>query len=256
MLLEEPERHVAAVTLNRPHRHNALDWAAWSELAEVFRDLRTREDVRCVLVQGAGGKAFCTGADISEFPTLRRTRTQAVAYGRLVEGCWEQILACPHPIVSVIDGLCVGGGLELACLSDMRVASEGSRFGMPLKRLGAVLAYPELRPILQVVGAANMLEILLEGRIFPTEEALRMGLLSRVVTKEDIGSAGLAIARSIAEGAPLSARLHKKFVRRLTPVPELTPEELAEAFECFETKDFATGFAAFLSKSEPVFENR
>lgn len=256
ILLEEPERHVVSVTLNRVERHNALDWAGWSELAEAFRHLGARDDIRCILVRGAGGKSFCTGADISEFPSLRSSRTQALAYGRLVEACWEQIIACPHPIIAEISGLCVGGGLELACLSDIRIASEDSRFGMPLKRLGAVLAYPELRPILQVVGAANMLELLLEGRIVGTEDAMRMGLVSRVVPKHEIAAAGLALARSIAAGAPLSARLHKKFIRRLTLVPDLDPAELAEAFDCFDTKDFATGFAAFLNKTEPEFEGR
>jgi enoyl-CoA hydratase/carnithine racemase len=256
VLTDETEPHVAVVTLNRPDKHNALDWAGWSDLADAFAALARRSDIRCILVRGAGGKAFCTGADIAEFPRLRRTRTQAIAYGKLVETCWERLLACPQPIVAEIDGLCVGGGLELACLADIRLASAGSRFGMPLKRLGAVLAYPELQPILQVVGPANMLEILLEGWIFGTDDATRMGLLSRVVPKDEIAAAGMAVARSIAAGAPLSARTHKRFIRRLSPMPALDPAELAEAFDCFDTEDFATGFSAFLDKKDPVFRGR
>lgn len=256
LIVERPRQHVAAITINRPHRHNAFDWETWSELGGHFNTLSSDDDVRCIVLRASGGKAFSTGADISEFPTLRRTRAQALAYGTLVKSCWDALLACPQPVISVINGLCVGGGLELACLSDIRIASDDSRFGMPLKRLGAVLAYPELKPILRVVGPANTLELLLEGQILGVADAKRMGIVSRVYPKAEIEAAGIDVAESIAQGAPLSARWHKQFVRKLTPDPELSEADLLEAFECFDTEDFNAGFNAFLAKQEPGFKGR
>jgi enoyl-CoA hydratase/carnithine racemase len=167
-----------------------------------------------------------------------------------------RIAACRHPVVARILGLCVGGGLELALTADLRLAGESARFGIPVKRLGLVVAYSELEPLLQLVGPANALEILLEGRIFGAEDALRMGLINRVVPDAELDAELEATVARIAEGAPLVARWHKKFTRRLLqPVP-LTAEELDESFHCFGTEDFRAGYKAFLAKTKPRFEGR
>ncbi len=256
LLVDRPAPHVVTLTINRPQRHNAFDIATWQLVADTMREINGNDDVRCVVFQGAGGRAFSTGADISEFETHRRTREQAVAYGATVSATWDAIIACPHPIIAVIDGVCVGGGLELACLADMRIASDDSRFGMPLKRLGLVLAYPELEPIFRVAGYANTMELLLAGELHGAEDAKRLGLISRVEPKARIGQAGLELATSIAEGAPLSARWHKRFVRRLESGEPLTDAARAECFECFETEDFEIGYRAFLDKKTPRFVGR
>ncbi|MBP0440701.1 enoyl-CoA hydratase-related protein [Tianweitania sediminis] len=257
ILMARPSEFIATVTLNRPHRHNALDHAAWASLADTFRTLAGDETVRCIIIFGRGGKAFSSGADIIEFETVRKTREQAVVYGNHVADTWNAIIDCPHPIIAAIDGICVGGGLELACLADMRIASTKSRFGMPLKNLGLVLAYPELKPIFDVAGAVNTLEILLEGRIFGADEARdRFRLVNRVVADGEVESEAMKLAATISAGAPLSARWHKKFIRRLMQPEPLSAADRAEAFECFDTQDFLTGYSAFLNKSKPTFTGR
>jgi enoyl-CoA hydratase len=167
-----------------------------------------------------------------------------------------RIGACRHPVVAKIRGLCVGGGLELALTADLRIAGESARFGIPVKRLGLVVAYSELEPLIQLVGPANALEILLEGRIFGADEALRMGLINRVVTDVELDAELEATVARIAEGAPLTARWHKKFTRRLMRPEPLSPDELDESFHCFGTEDFRAGYRAFLAKSSPKFQGR
>jgi enoyl-CoA hydratase/carnithine racemase len=164
--------------------------------------------------------------------------------------------ACRHPIVAMIHGICVGGGLEIAAMCDLRICGETSRFGVPIKNLGLVMAHAELDALVQLAGRAVALEILLEGRIFGAQEALAKGLVTRVVADDQVTSETLSTAARIAEGAPLVARWHKQFVKRaMNPAP-LTPEERDEGFACFGTEDFRTGYQAFLDKVKPEFKGR
>jgi enoyl-CoA hydratase len=255
-ILVERDGALATVTLNHPARLNAVNNAMWDRLGEVFAALDADEALRCVVLQGAGDKAFSVGADISEFEANRSTVEKARAYARRTHGAMARIVACRHPVVARIHGLCVGGGLELALTCDLRIAGAGARFGIPVKRLGLVVAYAELEPLVQLVGPANAMEILLEGRIFGADEALRMGLINRIAA-DDVLDAELAATTSrIAEGAPLVARWHKKFTRRLLQPAPLTPEELDESYHCFGTEDFRAGYKAFLAKSKPEFRGR
>jgi enoyl-CoA hydratase len=255
-ILVERDGALATVTLNHPARLNAVNNAMWDRLGEVFAALDADEALRCVVLQGAGDKAFSVGADISEFEANRSTVEKARAYARRTHGAMARIVACRHPVVARIHGLCVGGGLELALTCDLRIAGAGARFGIPVKRLGLVVAYAELEPLVQLAGPANAMEILLEGRIFGADEALRMGLINRIAA-DDVLDAELAATTSrIAEGAPLVARWHKKFTRRLLQPTPLTPEELDESYHCFGTEDFRAGYQAFLAKREPEFRGR
>jgi enoyl-CoA hydratase len=255
-ILVERDGALATVTLNHPARLNAVNNAMWDRLGEVFAALDADEALRCVVLQGAGDKAFSVGADISEFEANRSTVEKARAYARRTHGAMARIVACRHPVVARIHGLCVGGGLELALTCDLRIAGAGARFGIPVKRLGLVVAYAELEPLVQLAGPANAMEILLEGRIFGADEALRMGLINRIAA-DDVLDAELAATTSrIAEGAPLVARWHKKFTRRLLQPAPLTPEELDESYHCFGTEDFRAGYQAFLAKREPEFRGR
>jgi enoyl-CoA hydratase/carnithine racemase len=150
----------------------------------------------------------------------------------------------------------VGGGLEIAALCDIRICGEGSRFGAPIKNLGLVMAYAEMEPLVRLVGPAVALEILLEGRIFDAREAKEKGLVTRVVADADVAHEARETAERIAEGAPLVARWHKKFARRLADPRPLSDAERDECFDCFDTEDFRIGYAAFLAKRKPEFRGR
>lgn len=247
---------IATVVLDRPDKLNAVGTAMWQRLGAVFRELHDDESLRCIVLTGAGEKAFSVGADIGEFEATRSTAEKARDYARHFHGAAESMIGCRHPVIARIRGLCVGGGLELATACDLRICGSGARFGIPIRRLGLVVAHFELRPLVQLVGPANAMEILLEGQIFGAERAAAMGLVNRVVEDARLDAEVEATAVRIAEGAPLVARWHKRFTRRLLDPKPLSAEELDEAYACFDTEDFRTGYRAFLDKTEPTFRGR
>jgi enoyl-CoA hydratase len=255
-ILVERDGTIAVVALNRPHKLNALTRAMWGELGDTVEQLGADTSVRCIVLRGAGEKAFSPGNDISEFETQRSNKAQAIEYGKVMHRTAEQIANCPTPIVAQIHGICVGGGLEIAALADIRVCGTSSRFGAPIKNLGLVMAYAEMAPLVSLVGRNVALEILLEGRIFDAAEAKDKGLVTRVVPDDQVAAEVHATAQRIADGAPLVARWHKKFARRLAEGRALTAQELDECFDCFDTEDFCIGYSAFLAKRKPDFVGR
>ena len=255
-ILVEHDGTIATVVLNRPHKLNALTRAMWGELGATVERLGTDTSVRCIVLRGAGDKAFSPGNDISEFETQRSNKSQAIEYGKVMHHTAEQIANCPTPIVAQIHGICVGGGLEIAALADLRICGTSSRFGAPIKNLGLVMAYAEMAPLVSLVGRSIALEILLEGRIFDAAEAKDKGLVTRVVPDDQVATEVQATAHRIADGAPLVARWHKKFARRLAEGAALTAQELDECFDCFDTEDFRIGYSAFLAKRKPDFVGR
>lgn len=255
-ILVEPDGPIVTVVLNRPEKLNALTRAMWTRLGEVIDELSADEGLRCIIVRGAGEKAFSPGNDIGEFARERSSKAQAIEYGKVMHSTADALARCRHPLVAQIHGLCVGGGLEIAALCDLRICGEGSRFGAPIKNLGLVMAYPEMAPLLRLVGPAVTLEILLEGRIFDAAEAKDKGLVTRVVPDSQVAAEARATAERIAEGAPLAARWHKKFARRLAEGAPVSAAEHDECFDCFDTEDFRIGYAAFLAKQKPRFTGR
>ena len=247
---------IATVVLNRPDKLNALTKGMWQALGSVIEALSSDDDLRCIIVRGAGEKAFSPGNDIGEFATERANKAQAIAYGHIMHATLDALGACRHPLVAQIHGICVGGGLEIAALCDLRICGESSRFGAPIKSLGLTMAYAEMAPLIRLVGAAAALEILLEGRIFDAAEAKEKRLVTRIVSDDKVAAEARASAERIAEGAPLVARWHKKFARRLADPRPLTAAESDEGFDCFDTEDFRIGYAAFLAKKKPVFAGR
>ena len=260
LVLVKREGTGATVLLNRPDKLNALNKEMWRRVGEVFRTLDADDKLRCVVLRGVGDKALAPGADISEFADVRNDSEQAADYGALMHGAMAAIRDCRYPVVALIKGHCVGGGLELALMCDIRIAAAGARFGVPVSRLGLVMAYPEVEALVDLVGPSVALEILLEARVFDAEEARDKGLVNRVVPEEQLDTEVAETVERISTGAPLVNRWHKKFVRRMvsgarTPRP-LTPEEAAEGYACFDTEDFQEGVRAFLAKDTPRFKGK
>ncbi|MGE0557701.1 MAG: enoyl-CoA hydratase/isomerase family protein [Burkholderiales bacterium] len=252
------EGPVATVAIANPAKLNALTVAMWRELATVMQRLSADDSLRCVVLRGDGDQAFAAGADIAEFATERDNAVQGKAYHReLVFGALRAVGECRHPTLAMIHGACAGGGLELACMCDLRIAGESARFGVPINRLGFAIAWDELSALLPLVGRAVALEILVEGRVWSAEEAMDKGLLTRLVPDAALAGETAAAVQRIAAGAPLVARWHKQFIRRLTPQPEaLTDAEIDANFDYFSTEDYRIGYDAFMNKRKPRFVGR
>ena len=255
-ILVERDGPIATVVLNRADKLNALTRPMWQGLGDAVRALSANDDVRCIVIRGAGERAFSPGNDISEFSTVRSNKAHAREYGKVMHATAQALAECRHPLVAQIHGICVGGGLEIAALCDLRICGISSRFGAPIKNLGLVMAYAEMAPLVRLVGRSVALEILLEGRIFGAVEAKDKGLVTRIVADDQVAAEARATAERIAEGAPLAARWHKKFARRLGEGGPLSAQELDECFDCFDTEDFRIGYAAFLAKKKPKFTGR
>lgn len=246
--------HVATVTLSHPGKLNAISTGMWQALAKGFAALADDTSLRCVVVRGADGN-FAAGADIAEFPTVRGDEAAVQRYHNdIIAPALRAIAECPHPTLAAIEGVCVGGGLEIACNCDLRIAAAGSRFGVPINRLGFPMAPGELRGLLALAGRAVTLEILLEGRVFDADEAVRKGLLTRVVPEAALQDEVSATVQRLCAGAPLAARINKATIRRLSPEPApLTPAELDAHFRYATSRDHAEGVAAFLAHRPPDF---
>jgi len=247
---------VATVVLDNPGKLNALPLAGWAELARVMRALSDDDGVRCVVIRGAGDKAFCAGADIAELPGTRGDAAGARDYGAVANEALDAVAECRHPTVAAVRGACTGGGLEVACACDIRIAAASSRFGIPINRLGHVLGYSEMKQLLAVAGPELMLEILLEARILDAEEAGRRGLVGRVVADAELDATVAATVQRIASGAPLANRTTKRFLRRLSDPAPLSAAELDEANRICDSEDYAEGLRAFLAKEKPGFKGR
>jgi enoyl-CoA hydratase/carnithine racemase len=257
-ILTRRDGAIATVALSNPGKLNAITAAMWRELAQVMNALSGEEDLRCVVLRGAGEAAFAAGADIEEFARVRDDAEQGKRYHHeLVRGALAAVAECRHPTIAMIHGPCIGGGLEIACQCDLRISGRSGRFGVPINRLGFAIAYDELAAMLPLAGRATALEILVEGRVWDAGEAYAKGLITRVVPDEALEAETAAAARRIAEGAPLAARWHKRFARRLAPQPApLNAAEIEENFAYFATEDYRIGMDAFANKRKPKFVGR
>lgn len=255
-ILSVREGHIVTIILNRPEKLNAINKPMWIRMGEVLEECSTDKSVRCIVLRGAGGKSFSPGADISEFATERSTPEKGKAYGEVLCKTIGLLRECLVPTVAMIEGICVGGGLEVASCCDFRICGEKSRFGVPIKNLGLVMAYGELSALIGLVGRATAMEILLEGRIFGASEALDKGLVTRIVVDAEVERETYATAERIAEGAPLVARWHKKFANRLSDSNPLLEAEMDECYACYGTEDFKLGYKSFLEKQKARFKGR
>ncbi|MEM9014508.1 MAG: enoyl-CoA hydratase-related protein [Pseudomonadota bacterium] len=250
------EDGVATITLNNPDKLNAMTRSMWVSFAETWLQLNALEDIRCVVLTGAGSRGFCPGNDISEFEDYRSDASKARALSEIMNAGRSAMLASPHPVIAKIRGACVGGGLEIAAMCDMRICSQNSRFGAPLNRLGLTMAYEEMLPIWRIADRATMFEFLVEGRIIDADDALRRGLVNRIVDTDRLDEDVAATVRAICDGPPLVHRWHKKFFNRLERDIPLTEDDHDEHYLSFETEDYKIGYRSFLAKEKPKFVGR
>jgi enoyl-CoA hydratase/carnithine racemase len=242
---------LATIRLNRPDKRNALTLAMWRALEEACELLERENQLRCIVVRGAGGN-FAAGADLSEFSTLRANADQAESYGKQMIAALTALRDCRHPTIAAIEGLCVGGGLEIALMCDLRLGAADSRYGIPIQKVGVAMPYPELAILTQMLGRPTMLALLLEGQLHDAAWAEQHGLLTRIST--DLETDLAATTARILSGSPVSHRHHKHFTQRAVDVLQsLDPEDVRRSYEAVEAEDYREGISAFLERRAPKF---
>ncbi len=245
---------VVRLTLNRPAKHNAVDYGMWRGIASAVDSFSADDRVRVVVVRGAGGRAFSAGADISEF-SRHRHGDAAGAYNDAVAAAHRAVADCPKPTLAEIAGYCIGGGLGLALACDLRIATDHSCFGIPAARLGLGYDYASLKALVGIVGPAAAKEILFTARRFSAAEAAACGLVNRVVAGRELEAAVAGTVRRIAANAPLTVRASKRIVGEILKDPDRRDRVLCDRLvaECFASDDYGEGRRAFLDKREPRF---
>lgn len=247
------EPPLAWVIVNRPQARNALTLGVWRALASAMRTLESEDAVRVVVVRGAGNEAFIAGADITEFPAARADATMTAAYDRETAQALSGISELPKPVIAMVNGLCFGGGCSVALACDLRIAAEHARFAIPAARLG--LAYPFVDDLVRAVGPSAAADILLSARALNAQEALRIGLVSRVVPGDQLETAVREYAAQVADGAPLTLAAHKAAIRAATTGHDHARVASLVA-ACFDSADYREGVAAFIEKRRPRFQGR
>ena len=257
-VLAEKMSAVGRLTFNNPERHNAMSLEMWEAVSDILADFAADPDIRVVVLTGAGGKAFVSGADISKFED-ERASTEAVArYTRATEGAAESLSTIAKPTIAMIAGYCIGGGVAVALSCDLRICSDDSRFAIPAARLGIGYGYAHLRRLVDQVGPAYAKEILFTARRFDASEALAMGLVNRVVPSDRLEATVAEYTDSIAENAPLSLAAAKAVIGEILKDPAKRDLEACDRLVqgCFDSDDYVEGRRAFMEKRKPRFGGR
>lgn len=254
-ILAEKKDGIGWLTFNNPERRNAMSLEMWQLTGAALEDFENDPAVRVVIMRGAGDKAFVSGADISQFEDQRKNAEQAEIYAKASEGAKKRMATLDKPLIAMIRGFCIGGGLGIAMNADIRVASEDSRFGIPAAKLGIAYAFDSLNKLVGLVGPAYAKEILFTGRRLSSDEALRIGLVNRVVPVEKLEETVLELATEIAANAPLSVRSSKITVDNVMLDPDQRDMEAVTASfrACFDSNDYKIGRRAFMEKRKPEF---
>ncbi|MPY94931.1 MAG: enoyl-CoA hydratase [Acidimicrobiia bacterium] len=253
-LLARTEGGIGWLTFNNPARHNALSVEMLLAVPIALAAFEAQDDVRVVVISGAGGRAFVSGADISEFGEKRTSPEARADYDRATGVAWRSWSDVTKPVLAMIQGYCVGGGVMTAMQADIRICSEDSQFGIPAARLGL----GGVEQLTRLVGPAAAADILFSGRRLPASEALRVGLVNQVVATADLEASVRQVADQIAANAPLTVAACKAAIREAVKDPhrrDLAPlEAMVEA--CFRSQDYLEGQRAFLEKRPPQFQGR
>jgi enoyl-CoA hydratase len=257
-ILSTSDGAVATLTFNNPERHNAMSLDMWRGAASTLKTLADDDTVRVVILTGAGGKSFVSGADISKFESERSSQNAVEAYTDATEQMAQTLLNYPKPTIAMIRGYCLGGGVNIAVCCDLRIANEKSRFAVPAAKLGLGYGYVHIQRLHDLIGPQFVLELLLTARQFDAPEAQQMGLVNRIVPDAEIETYVRSMADSIASNAPLTIRAAKRIIRELLNDPAARDREACEllAKQCFESADYLEGRNAFMEKRKPVFKGR
>ena len=254
-MLSRKEGKVGYVTFNNPERHNAVSLDMWEAAAGILEDFKNDKNVRVVVVTGAGGKAFISGADISKFEKERSTQEAIDRYNETVDRANDAFYKFPKPTIAMIRGYCIGGGVGLALCCDLRICTEGSKFGVPAAKLGLGYRFNGLKKLVDLVGPSFAKEIFYTARQFTAAEAQMMGLVNRVLPDADLETYVKDYADTIAGNAPLTVDSVKYIVGQA--VTDESQRDLKKADDmvqaCFASKDYTEGRKAFMEKRKPIF---
>ena len=254
-MLSRKDGHVGYLIFNNPERHNAVSLDMWDATSRILETFAKDDDIRVVVITGAGGKSFVSGADISKFESERSSLEAVKNYNKIVARANESISEFPKPTIAMIRGYCIGGGLGLAVCCDLRICSDNSKFGIPAAKLGLGYSYPGVKRLSDVVGPSFAKEIFFTARQFDAEEARVMGLVNRIVPAEELETYVKNYADTIANNAPLTVKT-AKFIANETMRDE-SKRNLARCAElveqCFKSNDYTEGRKAFMEKRKPAF---
>jgi enoyl-CoA hydratase len=253
-MLAEIDGSIGWMTFNKPERRNAVSLDMWEAMPDILHRFEDDPAVRVIVLKGAGDKAFVSGADISQFEKARSSAESNAHYDRMSEAAGKALSECNKPTIAMIRGWCIGGGLAIAIGCDLRIATEGSKFGIPAARLGVGYGAPGVKKLMELVGPSFTKEIFFTARHFSAAEAVAMGLINRVVPDVALEDYTRQYCVTIGENAPMTMHALKRSVAELVRGHEADwalCDRLVKA--CFESKDFIEGRRAFMEKRRPVF---
>ena len=249
---------VGIVTFNSPEKRNAMSLEMWEGVGQALTELREDDHVRVVILTGAGDKAFMSGADISQFEKTRHNAQASEEYNRKSEAQRAVLAHFPKPTIACIRGFCLGGGMQVAMMSDIRIAAEDSRFGIPAAKLGIAYGYDGLKHLVSLVGPSWARLIMYTGMRIESAEALRIGLVDRVVPDTELWNATMEIARSISGNAPLAIQAAKITIAQVLKDEGQRDMDAIKQIgtACMDSEDFREGRRAFMEKRKPHFKGR
>jgi enoyl-CoA hydratase len=257
-ILQSVSDGVGVITFNNPEKRNAMSLEMWEGLGHALTSLRDNPDVRVVILVGAGDKAFVSGADISQFEKTRHNAAASEEYSKRSEAQRALLASYPKPTIACIRGFCLGGGMQVAMLTDIRIASDNSQFGIPAAKLGIAYGYDGLKHLVSLVGPSWARLIMYTGMRIEAPEALRIGLVDRVLPDSELWDATMEIARTISGNAPLSIKAAKITIAEV--LKDESKRDLDAIKEigraCMDSEDFREGRTAFMEKRKPQFKGK
>jgi enoyl-CoA hydratase len=257
-ILQNVDDGVGIVTFNNPEKRNAMSLDMWEGLGSALIELRDDPNVRVVIMVGAGDKAFVSGADISQFEKTRHNAEASEEYSRKSAAQRALLADYPKPTIACIRGFCLGGGMQVAMLADMRFASDNSQFGIPAAKLGIAYGYDGLKHLVSLVGPSWARLIMYTGMRISSSEAARIGLVDRVLPDTELWDATMEIARTISGNAPLAIQAAKITIAQVLKDPDQRDMDAIKNIgtACMDSEDFREGRTAFMEKRKPQFKGR